>query len=150
MFLHCSHRYLCWFDFFSLLSSTFAFVILIFLAFALVKLHSISDIPGCLCIVAWSGSSFCMLLYLLVHFVWSSVFAALSATISNVKLSSWAHIQNFFLLIFALLILGHSFRKKAQQNSCPFTLSGIWLIVPLLYFFHCCWGSNGFIHFLVT
>lgn len=81
---------------FSLLPSMFAFVILIFLAFALVKLHSISDIPGCLCIVAWSGSSFCMLLYLFIHFVWSSMFAALSATISNVRLSSWARLYRTF------------------------------------------------------
>lgn len=47
---------LCWFDF-SLPASVFPFVIFIFLAFALVKLHSIRDIPGCLHIVALSGSS---------------------------------------------------------------------------------------------
>lgn len=121
---------------FSLLLRMFAFVILIFLAFALVKLHSISDITDCLCIVAWSGSSFCMFLYF-INFVWSSMSTALSATISNVKLISISSVvQNFFLLILALLILGHSFRKT--KNSCPFALSGIWLTVPLLHFFHFC------------
>lgn len=78
---------LCWFDF-SLPPSVFSFVIFIFLAFALVKLHSISDIPGYLHIVAWSGSSLCVLLYLFIHSGWSLMFAALSAAISNVKLSS--------------------------------------------------------------
>lgn len=87
---------------FSLLSSMFVFVILIFLAFVLVKLHSISDIPGCLCIVAWSAWSFCMLVYLFIRFVWSSVFAALSATISNVKLSSWAQLYRNFSLWYLL------------------------------------------------
>lgn len=82
MFFHCLRRtFSCLLVCSRLLSSSF-------LAFALVKVHPISDIPGCLHIVARSGSSLCVLLYLFIHSGWSSVLAALSAAVSNVKLSS--------------------------------------------------------------